>query len=392
MRTAALLPLLLFAAVPASGDPAPDTGVIALAGDSEARWIPFELTAGNQIRFTANIDGRAASAILDTGASHSVLSTAFARRAGLSVSARGRIVAVGGSVALGWVPVTAITFGGLARAGGGLSVVDLPTRATGAGAGVDMLAGRDLTQGFALDIDYAARRFRLLPSGRLPFVGAQLPLRIGRAPLAYVTRVTIAGHRLEPIIVDTGDGASLALSRAAWRTLPLAPAPMVTTALAYGVGGPIEFELATLPRILFGGVGVNDVDVAIEQTGGFSDNARSAGRIGMGFLQRFRVLLDPGAGRMVLAPQPGSAPPPRSTSGLQLQLSRGRLTVLHVMRNSPADTAGWKTGDTICAVDGTAVKAGDTAATSWPYARPGRTLTLGMCDGAVRQLTLRRFY
>jgi hypothetical protein len=372
----------------------PETGIARLSPDTEARWIPFELTPGNQILFKAEIDGKTVSALLDTGASNSVISRTYAARARLKVTPRGKVVAVGGDVPLGWANTTLVSFGGLARSGGGINVVDLPARLTGIG-GIDMLAGRDLLQAFALEIDFAGRRFRLLRSGRLPFTGTQAPLSIGRAPLAYVTRITIGRQRLEPLIIDTGDGTTLTLSGKAWRSLPLAPAPARTTALAYGVGGAVEFEIATIPELAIGDQVIRDVETGIEATGGFSDSSQSAGRIGMGLLQRFRILLDPSAGHMVLADSKVSvAPPPRSTSGLQLALDRSRLRVLHVMRGSPAAVSGWKTGELICTVDGRGVPADGSppADTSWPFGKPGRSLSLGMCDGSTRTLVLRRFY
>lgn len=394
MRRVLWLTLCLLAAVPARADPATGTGTFELSPDSEARWVAFDLTAGNQMRFTATLDGKPVTAILDTGASHSVLAADYARRTGLRVAQRGATAtAIGGEVARGWAGTTLIEFGGLSRAGGGIDVVELPVRTTGERA-LDIIAGRDLIDRYALDIDYANRRFRLLPSGRLPYVGVQAPLRVAQAPLAYVTRLTVAGRRVEPVIVDTGDGTSLTLSREAWRALPLAPAPPETTALAYGVGGAIQLNLSSLPRVALGGLSLDDVEVGIERSGGFLDAAKSAGRIGMGFLQRFRVLLDPAAGHMVLAPAASAATPPRSTTGLQLALEHQRLTVLHVMRGSPADAGGWKAGETICTVDGTSVATAGAAAggAGWPFGTPGRTVALGLCDGSTRTLTLRRFY
>ena len=383
---------LILLAVPAAAavtlDPVP-----VLSADAEARWVPFTLTPGNQIRFAALVDGQPVGAILDTGASQSILTRAYAERSGRKVSAGGHITAIGGAVAMGWTPVKSIAFGGMARTGGGLSVVALPGAVTGHAGAIDLLVGRDLLDRFALDLDYANRRFRLLPSGRLPFAGARSPLQVGKAPLAYVTEIAIAGQRLRPVIVDTGDGSALTLARRSWRTLPLAEQPVMTTQLAYGVGGAVVADIAVLPRVALGERQLDDVTVWVERSGGFSDAARSAGRIGMGLLQRYRVLLDPAAGHMVLG-EPGSdRAAPRSTSGLQVGLANGELRVLHVMRGGPAEATGWRVGDRICRVDGTAV-AGDSrvAEADWPYGTPGRTVAFGMCDGTNRSLSLRRFY
>ena len=322
MRRFFFLLLLLLLSGPATAV-APVPEMTALLPDSETRWVPFTLTPGNQIRFTAFVDGQPVSAILDTGASNSILSRAFTDRTGRKVSAQGQVTAIGGMVPLGWVAIRSLAFGGLERTGGGLNVVTLPGNVTGNAGGIELLVGRDLTEKFALDLDYGGRRFRLLRSGRLPFAGTRAPLGIGRAPLAYITELSIAGRRLRPIIVDTGDGSAVTLSR------------------AYGVGGPIEADIAILPKLTIGDREARDVGTWVEASGGFSDAAGIAGRIGMGFLQRYRVLLDPGAGRMILADNPDLELPPRSTSGLQLALTGERFRVLHVMRGSPAEAAGW---------------------------------------------------
>src|SRR5690606_8489576 len=133
----------------------------------------------------------------------------------------------------------------------------------------------------------------------------------------------------------------------------------------------------------------------IERSGGFSQDVGAAGRIGTGFLQRYRVLLDPGAGRMVLAPGAAAdAPPLRSTSGLLVRPDGRRLDVVHVMRNSPAADQGWTDGETICTVDGAPIPADyrHSAMARWSVDTPGRTVALGLCDGEVRSLTLARFY
>ncbi len=386
-----LLSLLLLLAVPAAAtvlEPAPTLSV-----DAETRWVPFTLTPGNQIRFEAQLDGQPVGAILDTGASQSMLTSAYAERSQRKVASRGRITAIGGAVPLGWTPVKSIAFGGLNRLGGGLAVVALPAAVTGGTGAIDMLVGRDLLDRYALDLDYANRRFRLIPSGRLPFTGDRAPLRVGKAPLAYVTELGIAGQRVRPVIVDTGDGSTLTIARGSWRTLPLAEAPVTTTQLAYGVGGSVVADIAVLPHVSLGQRRLDDVPVWVDRSGGFSDAARSAGRIGMGLLQRHRVLLDPAAGHMILGEAGKDPAPPRSTSGLQVGLGNGQLRVLHVMRGGPAEAAGWRTGDRICAVDGTAIAGNTAAATAdWPFGTPGRTVEFGMCDGTRRELTLRRFY
>lgn len=389
-----LLPLLVAAAAPLALPAAQPVGSATLARDAETRWVPFELTPGNQLRFTMTVDGRPATAILDTGVSYSVLSRRFAERAALKVRAGGNATAIGGVVDIGWTPTATIAMGGLTRRGGGLTVATLPAIATGSADAVDLLVGRDLTGGFALDIDYAGRRFRLLPSGRLPFRGFTAPLSISRDRLVYVSEITLGAARLRPMVVDTGDGSSVTVTAGGWANARL-PGIRTTTAISFGLAGAVTSTIGIVPTLRLGELTARNVEIRVEPAGGFSDSIEAAGRIGSGFLQNYRVLLDPTAGRMIMSPVPhADQPPVRSTSGLLVGVARDRLKVLHVMQGGPAQAAGWKEGDMICAIDGQTIPADypTSPLASWSAGTPGRTVTLRMCDGTERKLTLRDFY
>lgn len=390
-----ILPLLLLLMIGAPAPAAaPASGTIALDEDVEARWVPFDLTAGNQIRFSLEIDGHPASAILDTGVSHSVVSPAFARRAGLKVDMGGMARAIGGDVAYGWAASQSLRIGGLSRTGGRFAVVGLPGAATGTGAPVDAMVGADILSCCALDIDYDRHQFRLLRSGRLPFAGVRVPLRLVTGTNMYLAEAALSGQRVRGVLIDTGDGGAVTLSRAMWNRVAPGDLP-VTSTLAYGVGGPVTTGLAILPAFAIGPVAADDVEVRIEDSGSFLNRAGVAGRIGTGLMQRYRVLLDPRAGTMVLAPgRRVAAPPVRSTSGLLLARTGQALQVVHVMQGSPAARGGWRAGETICAVDDRPV-AGDVAvaaALSRLIAPPGQTVAFSLCDGARRQMVLQQFY
>jgi len=383
MRALACLLPLLVATAP---EPA---AVDTLAPDAEARWTVFELTPANQIRFAMTVDGNPVSAILDTGVSVSVLSRRYVDQWKLRVRPGPAALAIGGPVASGWIDISEIVVGALTRRGGRVTTAILPDAATG-GAPVDMLVGRDLTEGYALDIDYAARRFRLLPSGRLPFRGSTAPLRIAGTWPGYVTEIAVGGRNIARITVDTGDGGAVTLTRRAWSALPEARGATTST-IAYGIGGSTLVDLAIVPALRSGTHTAHAVEVRVEPPGGYTEAIGMNGRIGSGFLAGYRVLLDPGAGRMALSPgKHADAPPLRSTSGVLLRPEHDRLTVLHVMRGGPADAGGWQAGDQICSVDGVPVTRD--APLRWPVDMPGRTIRLALCDGTSRTLTLRAFY
>ena len=362
---------------------------VRLSPDTATRWVPFTLTPGNQIVFAMTLNGRGARALLDTGVSTSAASPGFARAAGLTIAASGEAEAIGGSVPIGWAASERMVIGALTRRDGRVAVLDLSPLTHGGRAALDMLVGADLLSCCALDIDYDARRFRLLPSGERPFAGAVAPL--ARAPDSgvYVSEISIGRRRLRPMIVDTGDGSAVTLSHVAWDQSALRPA--ATTTIAYGLGGAIETEVTIVPAVKIDSLTARNVELRREGPRGFSQRTGMAGRIGTGLLQRYRVLLDPGAGRMVLAPgRLVDVAPMRSTSGLLVREDSGTLKVLHVMRNSPAAVGGWRAGEAICAVDGQRVAQG--GIDEWAAGAPGRTVTLDLCGGERRVLRLRTFY
>lgn len=384
-------PMILLAALLGLAAPldrvAAAPAVMHLATDSDARWVSFELTPGNQIRFRTLLNGRWVDALLDTGVTDSAVTTRFARTAGLKPLVPGRADAIGGSVALSWTGIDRVEVGGLVRTGGRIAIIDADPRVTGS-APVDLFVGSDLLAGHALEIDYDAQRFRLLPSGRLPFRGVTLPLRLADRSGLYVSELALGDRTVRPVIVDTGDGGMVSLTRSVWRA-SAPPSVRTTTAITWGLGGVVENELAIVSASRIGGL-AGEVELRVEADTGFSARKGAAGRIGGGLLRRHRVLLDPGAGRMVLAAGERAAwPVTRSTSGLMVAPDGDRLRVIHVMRDSPAAVSGWRAGTLICAVDGAPVA---TAARDWAIGTPGRRVGLTLCDGSERSLTLASFY
>ena len=157
----------------------------------------------------------------------------------------------------------------------------------------------------------------------------------------------------------------------------------------------VDAGLTVTDRVALGGVPTGPIELRIEGDGGFTKQVRVAGRIGTGLLLRYRVLLDPTAGQMVVTPNPNAPTPPlKSTSGLLLGYDRARLRVLHVMAGGPAAKAGWKANELICTVDSKPVSLTPDGGVDvrWGTGAPGRVVKLALCDGTERSLTLASFY
>ncbi len=336
--------LLSLLAVPAFAQKPVPAPMLGLTTDTEARWVAFELTPQDQIRFTLELDGRPVTAMLDTAVSVTTISRAYASRTKLRTRGERSATAIGGAVGIEWADSAPISLGGLRRTGGKFAVLDLAQAATG-GDAVEMLVGIDLVGGYALDIDYPARRFRLLRSGRMPFPGASAPLGSRNDLSFYLTEMDLHGVRVRPMVIDTGDGGAITVSSEAWRPHG-ALAPRMTTTMSHGLAGPVVTELAVLPEVKIGALTARNVAINVERTGGYSSRIGVAGRIGSGLLKRYLILLDPTAGHMILSPGPeADLPPVRSTSGLLVEAQGGALVVLHVMKGGPGEAAGWRAGE-----------------------------------------------
>ncbi|WP_206434928.1 aspartyl protease family protein, partial [Sphingomonas koreensis] len=176
-----------------------------LATDTEARWVPFELTAGNQIRFRTLLNGRWVDAILDTGVSDTAVSARFARTASMKPLVAGHADSIGCSVALSWGALERIEVGGLVRTGRRIAIIDTDPSVTGP-APVDLFIGADLLAAHALEIDYDTQRFRLLPSGRMPFRGTTAPLPLAGPAGLYLREIDKRERRHHTMIIQTADG------------------------------------------------------------------------------------------------------------------------------------------------------------------------------------------
>ncbi|MHA6718929.1 aspartyl protease family protein [Sphingomonas sp. RS6] len=364
---------------------------VTLAPDAEARWVPFDLTASNQIRFSATIGGTTVDAILDTGLTHTVVTDALARRAGFVRRGRERAIAIGGTVDVEWARPVSIAIGALSRRNPRIAIADLP----GADRfGAELFVGNDLLGCCAIEIDYAARRFRILASGRLPFTGITVPLAVNGDTGVPTVAARLGAASVQPMLVDTGDGSAVTVARPTWVQAGERGA-VLTTTLGWGMGGGVVTDTAIVTDFSVGAAAPRESEVRIEDAGSYSLATGLAGRIGNGWLMRYHLLIDPRAGRLVLAPGADvDAPVPRSTSGLLLAWRPGRFEVLHVMRGSPADAGGWRRGDAICAEAGVPVPVDGVPGqlATWTAGTPGRRVELTLCDGTRRTLTLRRFY
>lgn len=387
-QTLAALALIFFASPSAAAAQSTPPRFTALPGKDPA-WVAAQPDGHVQLVLPVELDGRTVHAVIDTGAPFSVIDRDYAEANGYFASfARGDLVD-GRPTALATVGIGTLGFAGVERAGGRLRVANLGGFRT-MGFDVPLILGNDFLSCCAVQLDFEHGRARLLRSGARPVAGREVPIRYSPDKAYYFASVGLGdGHAVDRILVDTGGGGGLVLSEASWAAAGMAPPP--TSIRILSVSGPRVFGRAQLARLTIGDAALDGVSTTIQPGDtGLLGVARANGVIGAAVLQRFHVVIDIGAGRMILAPRDKAVgADPKNTSGLQVAPDGGQALVFHVQRNSPAERAGMKTGDTICTLDGRPM---GEAPRGWASGAPGAVLELGLCDGRTVPLVLAEFY
>ena len=355
-----------------------------------AHAIPFQYVLERQIVFPITIDGKPAEAWLDSGAGATVVDAAFARQIGLPLGAPIRAHGVAGEVTNVHLAKADLAAGDLVMPGRGVVVMDLSAVQRMVARPVQVLLGRDVFEGAVVDIDFAGRRVTLTP--RDAFIAPPAaPLPLKRSGDLRSVPITVAGVEMAAIL-DLGNAGGLLIDKEFADHYGLLDGRRLSTTLGVGADGPREELQTALDRVAVGGVSLDGVPT----TATANLSSKAPANIGLQVLSRFRLTIDFAGDRIWMAPYADAQNRPfrKNRTGLTLVPAGGRLVVDHVARGSPAERAGWKTGEAVTAIDGKPVPPGFAAeeASFFVYGAAGVTVALTMADGRTRKLTLADYY
>lgn len=282
-------------------------------GAPSSGWLAFEATEPRIVIVNVLVNGTPARALLDSGAQSSVVDRGLAARLGLPVSAMAPVLAYGvsGAPQIGRSAALDLQAGALRLSGLRAAMLDLAPIASASGRPFDLIIGQDVLRTVIADVDF--------PRGRLAFHDARvraLPPGALASPARTEGRdllvpITVEARPLE-VVLDTGASGALALSPASAQALGLLDGRRVTSAPSITFGGLSQDRVVRARTLTFAGVEVADVRVHVYSP---AQGARvPAGLLGVEVLERFRVILDLGRGRLHLVPGPAPAPVSRRRS------------------------------------------------------------------------------
>jgi predicted aspartyl protease len=348
-------------------------------------WISFDSIESGHIVIPVALNGQSVRAMIDTGSDHIVIDKAYAEAHHLPLTLWRKVGGFGTQVDLYTTPSVTLDIGAVRTTkAGGVVVSDLRGFA-------DMFVKFDIIIGLPLlgvlewQIDQDNHRFRMMNS-RAIAIREGVAVRVGPMNSGLVTDVTINGKRVTPTLIDTGSDSDVGLT-------PTVAAQTgfreQTDMAALRIGNVVVSPLGRLTDFQIGNNAVTGAYASVDPTGWTVTNEYGA-VVGMGVLRSYNMTVDMQAGRMALTARTTASPPkPKTTAGVQGDYHDGRWVIAHVMKNSPAEAAGLRQGDSICSINGRSMSVADR---DWGRSAPGTRFSLTLCDGTSRTMTLRSFY
>jgi hypothetical protein len=327
--------------------------------------VPFELYGGRiYLRVRVN-NSEPRPFILDTGAQIAHLRKELAQTAGLRL--RGSLGVTGtGAGRIKAHYVAAATYNV-----SGAEFIDersiaLPTAdffqplENSFGREFDGVLGYNIFHRFVVEIDYANQMINLYDPASYRYAGSGevVPIRINdKKPYITATLTPIEGIAIQSNLhIDTGFGGGLSFNANFVRANNLLQSARTTIeSFNRGAGGETATRVGRVKSLQFGRFTILNPTASFALEQGRGVRSDSAGRIGGGTLQRFKVVLDYSRKQMILEPNANfNEPYEADMSGISLVAEKPdykTFVVYKLTANSPATQAGVRTGDVILNVD-----------------------------------------
>lgn len=264
--------------------------------------VVYESPSGG-IFFRANIAGRDVWALLDTGASSSLMDIELARGAGLTIGSEQKpIKTASGEITTRRASDVPILIPGQFEAHySQLAAVDLGAFSAATGRKIEFVLGQDFLSALVLVVDPSKRTLQFAPSGafKAPPEARMISLQNRKPPQIEVT----IGNEKALVMIDTGFNGLLNLTPAAWERIVPKDASTGTTITSGPEGRSYAKPTTLLPVIEIGSIRLSNVLV------GQAPAPSGEGLLGTAILGKFRFALDIKMGMLWL----GSAPPPSAS-------------------------------------------------------------------------------
>lgn len=351
--------------------------------------LPFEWEQGQPILIPITVNGHPTRAVVDSGASASIVDLAFANRVGASLGRTGRAIGISGQVPARQAQAR-IDLAGNPLHIRLLAALDLSGLTRDPSRPVQVILGKDLFDDRVVDLDFATRLMTLSP--RRSFVAP------GGSPLTLVSLDHLPsipinlGDVVVPAVVDLGNAGSVVVDGAFAERYRLFAGRRHASVRIVGADGPRDGTVSTLAQIALGGAEFHDVPaISVAKLSGTVPVFLS-----LDLLSRFHIAIDFGGKRLWLRPYPDATEKPfmKDRGGMSLQAKGDLLVVSFVSEPSPASAGGWRVGDMIVAINGQSAAAltPSSPLAHWAFGPAGERIVFSMADGSKRTIILADYF
>jgi hypothetical protein len=338
---------------------------VTWTGAKDRIELPFRYSRGH-VWVTLSVNGAPpAEFVLDTGAFNTCLDRGYAQTLGLNGEGEYGAQGVGGYDTFGFAPVRTLRW--FDRGGKGVEVRDLRVGVIGlqdALSSVEWgrtagLLGYDVLSRFTLDIDFDREVITLSDPKTYKHEGPGMPIPMTLNGNIPTVEMTINGKCKGTYIVDVGNASVLSVG--AEQVMNCRLLTMHHKEVQHwvgGIGGAFQESVCRLDSLRLGPF-VFEEPVAGLTTHhqGSAGSLEVQGNIGTTVLERFRCTFDYARGTLWLAPGQRFAEREAFTrSGLWYTRWAGVVIVFGVVKDSPAEDAGFKIRDVLRAVNGRSIE------------------------------------
>jgi len=317
--------------------------------------VPLE-TEGDHLYVRARVNDRELRLLLDTGASHVLITPEAAATAGIQKNMKTRIAGFVDDRTLGHATVAdSIVIGPATAEKVPAFIMPIPAL-----FGADGVLGVSFLEEFIFRLDYDRKllSFTSRTSSKLTGGGVSIPLESKRRLLTVVAEVDGIPAKL---IVDTGAGQSLILN--SWfvekHNLRERNPKRLKIITGQGFLGETRGEIVRLRTLKLGDYTVTNVFAEFETKTNIAPRT-IAGFVGTLFLRRFNLTFDVAEGRLWIEPNSRyeiEPPVPASMrSGLVFKPEGTNYIVWDTVPHSPASEAGICVGDRLLELNGVSVE------------------------------------
>ncbi len=323
--------------------------------------VPFEYRE-RHVWIRASVNGRPpADFIFDTGASITVIDSAYAARIGLRTEGEQQGQGAGATGRASFASLKSLRVEG--ADGDGIEMPDVKVAVLSVNsilapffwkdcAGI---IGFDFIDRFVDEIDYDGRMLTFYDPKSFHYSGRGTAIPMTLAGHTPVVKMKLDGTYEGDFRVDVGSGSTVDLHTPFVDKYGLADqADRSVEVMGGGFGGTFQTRIVRMKKIEIGPYSWSKPLVSLsEATAGAFTSEDYAGNIGNRILERFKVTLD--YDRRQLWLEPGRLYGRRDAftrTGLQLGRLADTVRVMFVLEGSPAQKAGIRAGEAVLALDG----------------------------------------